>query len=65
MHFINSLFGIPDGSVWGNLIATVLTAVPAYVIGMWRFEVRHKRHQAALHNQISQEFASLTDKSNT
>jgi hypothetical protein len=54
---LTSFFHWPDGSVYGNLVVDTLFAVPAWLIGMWRFEKRHKQHQQAIHNQISQEFA--------
>lgn len=58
-HVITSFFGWPDGSLWGNLLAEVICALPIWAIAMWRFEKRHKRHQAQIHNQITQEFANL------
>lgn len=45
-HVINAFLGFPDGSVWGNLIAEVLVAAPAWFIGYWRLKKLHVRHHA-------------------
>lgn len=46
-------------NVLGNFLADLVAGVPAFAIATWRFEKRHKRHQAQIHNQITQEFANL------
>lgn len=40
-----------DGNVWGNLIASVIWTVPAYLYGRYHFKKLHRKH-VEMHNDI-------------
>jgi hypothetical protein len=64
MHTLHYFFDWPLGQVWPNLIASAVTTIFVWVIGFRKLAKLHKRHQAELHNHITQEFAKLKESGN-
>lgn len=56
---LNFFFRWYDGNVWGNVIATVICAVPAYLWGKRKV----KKHITAMHTKIDKihEHLGITD----
>jgi hypothetical protein len=64
MHLITYFFHWPDGSVWGNLIASLLWAAPLWVIGYFKLKKQQHKHHQQLERQLNDHFVKLTDKMN-
>lgn len=62
MHqLLHYFFDWYQGQVWPNLVASAITTGIVGFLGFWKLVRLHKRHQAELHNHISQEFAKLRE----
>ena len=61
MHIFLTFFSWPDGAVWGNLIASLLTAIPIWFLAKWRIKVHSHRREERLHNHLTQEFIKLKE----
>jgi preprotein translocase subunit YajC len=48
MNVFNEFFGWPLGSVWSNIIASVIWSIPAVIFTFWRI----RKHQKRNHKEV-------------
>jgi hypothetical protein len=61
MAIATHLFHWFYGNVWGNLVASGICTAIAY----FRLKAMHRKHEHAIHNHITQEFANLRKQEET
>jgi len=61
---IHYFFSWYSGSIWGNLIASAIWTVPAYLYGRFHFKKLHAKHDA-MHEDIKRLQRSNTYGNNT
>ena len=62
MHYLQLFFNWPNGSVWGNLIASLLWSIPLWTLGYFKIKRQHAKHHQQLKDHIDYRFAKLTDE---
>jgi hypothetical protein len=61
MHTLNLFFSWPNGSIWGNIVATLLTSIPLWVLGYNKLKKRQQHHHEQLVRQLNEHYTKLTD----